>query len=323
MVVTALGPRRTRRWRLFPGLGPDIPEPAQPDKAVLDYYPIVTGLRDPTKCNNLTGDCGSNTDPTNLKCNGTNDIDEKNCTATVLDHYTTSFNFAQKNFSAIWLRPWWKAVTDSSITDQLGPGLTFVTGGGYTRSDSSLGNWNVGLRNVYVGQTQPDPIDQKATFFASDLGPFTPHGIPQCDNGQIPGGYCLSKDNGISIPITNFQCRPAHVQYLRWAVIPGLQRLSRHQGEDHLRLHSGRPRLANRRLRQKQVHVWTRPGPAARVPITEKSCYIPNAAIAWKQENGFYYPPAFHSRNLAFSNVDIRHFVIEPLFEAQQLSIRI
>ena len=34
--------------------------------------------------------------------------------------------------------------------------------------------------------------------------------------------------------------------------------------------------------------------------IDKKSCYIPNAAIAWKQENGFYYPPAFHSRNLVF-----------------------
>ncbi len=45
------------------------------------------------------------------------------------------------------------------------------------------------------------------------------------------------------------------------------------------------------------------------------SCYIPNAAIAWKQPNGFYYPPAFHSRNLFFNNVDIRHFVVEPLFK--------
>ena len=47
----------------------------------------------------------------------------------------------------------------------------------------------------------------------------------------------------------------------------------------------------------------------------DKSCYLPNAAIGWKQPNGFYYPPAFHSNNLWFQNVDIRHFVIEPLFE--------
>jgi len=46
----------------------------------------------------------------------------------------------------------------------------------------------------------------------------------------------------------------------------------------------------------------------------ELQCYLPNAAIAWKQPNGFYYPPAFHSANLFFDKVDIRHYVIEPLF---------
>ena len=44
-------------------------------------------------------------------------------------------------------------------------------------------------------------------------------------------------------------------------------------------------------------------------------CILPNAAIGWKQPNGFYYPPAFHSKNLLFDNVDIRHFVIVPLFK--------
>ena len=43
--------------------------------------------------------------------------------------------------------------------------------------------------------------------------------------------------------------------------------------------------------------------------------YMPNAAIGWKQPNGFYYPPALYSKNLDFNNVDIRHFVIEPLFQ--------
>jgi len=50
------------------------------------------------------------------------------------------------------------------------------------------------------------------------------------------------------------------------------------------------------------------------MPRDGSTCYLPNAAIAWKQPNGFYYPPAFHSRNLFFQNVDIRHFVIEPSF---------
>ena len=32
-----------------------------------------------------------------------------------------------------------------------------------------------------------------------------------------------------------------------------------------------------------------------------------------KQSNGFYYPPAFRSQNLFFKDVDIRHYVVEPL----------
>ena len=44
------------------------------------------------------------------------------------------------------------------------------------------------------------------------------------------------------------------------------------------------------------------------------TCYLPNAAIGWKQPNGFFYPPAFHSQNLFFDKVDIRHFVIQPEF---------
>jgi hypothetical protein len=43
-------------------------------------------------------------------------------------------------------------------------------------------------------------------------------------------------------------------------------------------------------------------------------CYIQNTAIAWKQPNGFYYPPTFHSNNLFFDNIDIRHYVIVPQF---------
>ena len=51
-----------------------------------------------------------------------------------------------------------------------------------------------------------------------------------------------------------------------------------------------------------------------RYPGTEKG-YLPNAAIGWKQSNGFYYPPAFRSQGLFFNKVDIRHYVIEPIMD--------
>ena len=47
--------------------------------------------------------------------------------------------------------------------------------------------------------------------------------------------------------------------------------------------------------------------------VTVGQGFLPNAAIGWKQSNGFYYPPAFHSRNLFFKDVGIRHYVVEPL----------
>jgi hypothetical protein len=49
--------------------------------------------------------------------------------------------------------------------------------------------------------------------------------------------------------------------------------------------------------------------------IPQNACFIQNAAIAWKQPNGFYYPPTFHSKNLFFKNTDIFHYVIVPQFE--------
>ena len=210
-------------------------------------------------------------------------------------------------------------MTDSSITDQLGPGLTFVTGGGFTRSDSAIGDWNVGLRDVYVGQTQKQPAKTQK-FFASDLGPFTEFGLTKCDNGQIPGGYCLSKDSGISIPITPFnagqrmfniydgpsaQDSSAYLD-IKADIIPDCtsdkrdDRSGKCDASKYMYGHAeGLLQGIPENPKEPDVHT----------------CYIPNAAIAWKQENGFYYPPAFFSRNLIFKNVDIRHFVIEPLFK--------
>src|SRR5439155_2421165 len=71
------------------------------------YYPHVYGTRapsvcDPTKKDTDPGGCSVQSAP---RCaNG----DARNCATYVIDHYTTSFNWAETNFSAIWLRnPGW------------------------------------------------------------------------------------------------------------------------------------------------------------------------------------------------------------------------
>ncbi|MEZ5589934.1 MAG: G8 domain-containing protein [Gammaproteobacteria bacterium] len=114
------------------------------------------------------------------RCSGDNA--DTNCKVTVLDRYTTAFHWAQHNFSAIWLRPLWSLVQNSVISDVQNAGLTFVTGGDYTKASSPEGNWLLARKNVFIGHTQDD------NPYASDAGPFNPQGLEcdsRCYNGQL------------------------------------------------------------------------------------------------------------------------------------------
>lgn len=264
-----------------------------------DYYPKVDqgGGRFATLC--AGGDCS-----TVARCDsgslGT-------CEITAIDRYTSSFHWAETNFAAIWLRPQWYLLTNSVLTDVQNGGLTFVTGGGYTNADVIKGHWALVRKSVFVGATQ-DPNAADATPFASPLGPFSDKGLP----ANCSGNHCLAADDGVSFPISNFGMNarmfniydgPAYQEsnaYLdiRKTVVPGCGQA----GPTEPAHNCGGSTLPSRVLGL----PWD---------AVNQNCYMPNAAIGWKQPNGFYYPPAFHSANLYFKNVDIRHFVIEPLFE--------
>ena len=132
------------------------------------YYPVLSEVHNPTLC--TTSDC---TPSKNLSCDQGYDS-HGNCAITHLDHYTTSFNFAQTNFSAVWLRKGWDLVTNSAITDALQGGLNFVTGGGYTRSDVGQGEWQLARNNVFIGHTQKSVIDDPTpTPLHPTWGPLT------------------------------------------------------------------------------------------------------------------------------------------------------
>jgi hypothetical protein len=234
---------------------------------------------------------------------------------TVLDHYTSSFHWAEGNVSAIWLRGQWYLLTNSVISDVQNGGLTFVSGGDYTHSSVIPGYWALAQSSVFIGHTQPQDADHA---FALDAGPFNDKTKPPltCDPPPQPDrkpNYCASKAEGITMPLAksfdtgqrlfNIYDGPAYedsIAYLditktdcpdsAWAA-PGCMYGKGIQG------------------RRKE------PGKAP------DSCYLPNAAIGWKQPNGFFYPPAFHSRNLYFNNVDIRHYVINPLFREAPFSV--
>jgi hypothetical protein len=255
---------------------------APPNEPGLMYYPNLLGNRLPTVCANA--DCVgavpcSNTDP-------------KNCAVTVLDNYTTMFHWAEQNFAAVWLRPDWFLMTDSVIADVQTAGLTFVSGGDYTRASVPEGYWALAGHDVFIGQTNPDnPL-------TIDQGPFNPKGL-SCRN---LGSFCVNIDEGVSFPLSNFAVN---------------QRLFNLYDGPTYEDSNAYLDITQRACNSLDSCIYyNKPGVRRTDPgnTTGTDGYMPNAAIAWKQPNGFFYPPAFHSKNLYFSNVDIRHYVIAPLF---------
>ena len=300
-------------------LPPSSQSGTKPDKNGLsadNYYPhIGGGGRFPTKCDG-PGDCSQQ-----KACSTTN---EANCVITNIDHFTTSFNWMATNFAAVWLRPLWYLFINSAITDVQNGGITFVTGGGYTKSDVINGHWALARKDVFIGHTQDEAASKG---FASEVGPFNPTTMLKCgqmpDHGA-PGNYCLDPDDGVSFALASFannqrlfsiydgpayEDSNAYLDITRTKLPNDPVKGCNPQAPDDM---NDNHNCANSQYSQagKEFGILVDSTNPA-----DQFCYLPNAAIAWKQPNGFFYPPAFHSRDLFFDTVDIRHFVIEPLFD--------
>src|SRR5262249_6912831 len=266
------------------------------------YYPKVQGLRKPTLCTGTDTDCSTalicNSEPEGLSAPKA----EANCTVTTLDRYTSSFHWTETNFAAIWLRPQWYLMVNSVLTDVQNGGVTFVTGGGYTTSDVIHGHWALARKSVFIGQTQPVPdTTQKANPFATNAGPVNANGL-KCDknaDGSPTGNYCLLSKEGISFPISNFGMNQ---RFFNIYDGPAYQESNAYVNIRETPVTGCKPSdIPNNCFDSPYMQ-----GRVTGVPQdTDGACYLPNAAIAWKQPNGFYYPPAFHSRNLSFNNVAI------------------
>jgi G8 domain len=267
----------------------------------IDFYPNVDegGGHFGTRCS------GANCATVNKCASG----EAGNCMVNVLDHYTSSFNWAQTNVAAVWLRPQWNLFLQSAITDVQNGGITFVTGGDYTHSSAPPGVWELSRKSVYVGTTQP------GNKWAYNDGPFNKDSGLTCD-APVPGSYCLSAKEEISMPKDNFA-----VNQRLFNIYDGP---SYEDSSGYLDItpttftctHIGNPEgTVGNCAESDNMYEQVRGVPRD----TSNACYLPNAAIGWKQPNGFYYPPAFHSKNLYFDNVAIRHYVIEPSFLSSQL----
>ena len=233
----------------------------------------------------------------------------QNCAVTVIKDYTSSFHWASTNVSAIWLRTNWFLMTDSVLTDVLNGGLTMVSGGTYDQVIN--GYWALTRKSAFIGHTQ------ESNPYATNAGPINPGSPLKCEANE---GFCALKDEGISFPTENFSVYqrlyniydgPVYQEtnvFLNIKKTPIDCKLK--TGEPEGNCHSD--------------YMYGSGGRAAGIPrakelspgIKVKDCILPNAAIGWKQPNGFYYPPAFYSRNIYFDDVDLRHFIIIPLFNA-------
>jgi hypothetical protein len=276
-----------------PDCGPGTKYPMCPD----DYYPKIDNgqLNQATKCPD-TGPCD---DTTAVLCQNSN---ETNCLPTVINDYTSSFHWSQFNFSAIWLRRRWHLVSNSFVSDVQNAGLTFISGGDYTNSSAIKGLWELALQTVFVGQTQPA---DKAPFASSTLDWL------KCDNPPPQQLYCISAAN--SFTLGGFTGFAVSQHMFNIYDGPGDQDSNAYLDIKKHDLGSQKPADSVYRYIP-GIPMAVNPPPPESPVIPAGHCYIQNAAIAWKQPNGFYYPPGFHSRNLFFDNVDIRHYVIVPQF---------
>ncbi|HEY3912313.1 MAG TPA: hypothetical protein VGM07_20865 [Stellaceae bacterium] len=325
--TASFAPKPTRQTVPPPDGGPYT----KPDLARDPYYPHAIGAKKTTQCpaaaNQVAGlptryDC---TPPPNGKiaspcADGStfppNDPNspENYCAATVIDHFTSSFHWTQGNVSAIWLRPFWYLVTNSVLSDVQQGGLTFVTGGDVTRSSIISGYWGLLRDSILIGHTQ---LQDEAHRFASDLGPFNAltkttdklECAPLLSSAVVPP-YCLNAQEGVSLPVSDFFSN---------------ERLENiYDGpsyrDSNAYLEVSTADCAPDGYNGKGGCIYGAKTVSGILKDPTKpagtQCYLPNAAIAWKQPNGFFYPPAFHANNLYFGDVDIRHFVIDPLFKA-------
>jgi hypothetical protein len=281
----------------------------QPVNGTAYYTYVGNGSRIATLCpgTGKTLDCSSITNGGSACSNPPN---ETSCAVTVLDHFTSSFHWAEQNFAAIWLRPNWFFVVNSVLTDVQTAGITFVSGGDYTRSSSIQGGWKLIRDTIFAGSTQSPGHGYPVNPYVSDASPFMNGltGSLTCDNlqngGLPPTEACINATEGVSFPVSNFGT--------------GQRLFNIYDGpayqDSNIYLDITIAACGNGRTAANTTYCLYSLVPGVRWNPTS-TCYLPNAAIGWKQPNGFFYPPSFHSTNLFFDNVDIRHYVIDALFQ--------
>ncbi|MGH3581229.1 MAG: hypothetical protein ACRDUB_06565, partial [Mycobacterium sp.] len=217
------------------------------------------------------------------------------CVTTVVDRFTTSFNWAQVNFGSVWLRPWFYLFLNGAMTDQLFGGLTFVSSGSWLQVPP--GYFSLAKNSLFVGTTQHGGsrfAKRSGPIFSvgadTNLGNYAPcsmGGRTTCNLLAEGTGYWQGSvqpkrliniydgphyaDGNLFLNVGSFECNPQPCA----GTAPGAPCTTD--------LECG-------------IYSSTVQPLHADVTGTTPKMVVVDAAIGWKQPNGFYYPPAFTYR---------------------------
>ncbi|WP_437527499.1 hypothetical protein WME79_42920 [Sorangium sp. So ce726] len=213
------------------------------------------------------------------------------CATTVIDHFTTSFNWAEDNVGSVWLRPYHYLFSNSAVTDQLYGGLGMVSGG--SPEQALPGQLAIAADSVFVSSTA-DPLAPAA----SSLGPIlwtdaskTCTGAFDNERARCTGAFCTLKKDGVSYFVGGFQPKRLITIY------------------DGPFFSDGNVFIADERAGSPPCwSVYSR----TNQPLVDKSrVRVVDAGVGWKQPNGFYYPPVFAFRDSGFGLASTRHNVVD------------
>lgn len=206
---------------------------------------------------------------------GMREGDANACATTVIDHFTTSFNWAEVNVGSVWLRPFHYLFSNSAVTDQLYGGLGFVSGG--SPEQALPGQLAIAMDSLFVGSTA-----QAGHGSASPLG-------PDVSGARCSGSFCSFAKDGVPYFVGSFQPK----------------RL--------ITIYDG-PFFADGNLFLIDEPKAAPPASSVYLRTTqpwENRMRVVDAGIGWKQPNGFYYPPVFGFRNSGFGLGTARHNVVD------------
>ena len=247
-------------------------------------------------------------------------VNVDNCVTTVIDRLTTSFNWAEVNLGSVWLRPKHFVFSNGAITDQLFGGLGFVSGGSWDQAPP--GYFSLTRDSVYIGTSQDPPTH--GLDYAAKTGPNITNdsGAPVSRCSPMAGGqqdsFCYFDDDGVGFYTGGFNSKRmisiydgpffaegnVFLETPTFTCKPWIPTAPNSTALESCGIYA----LTN----QPWIDPDSTKPPTGVVPVTmDDEMEVVDAAVGWKQPNGFYYPPAFAFLKSDFDGVTERHNVFD------------